>query len=262
MVLLVNGYYAPAMLSLCVCAMCWFYRSSPTFKFSIFTLVVSFVVVALILYGLVPGFIEVAGYFEIFCVNTLGFSYNIGVLVYAVILLGVLVWCISSLYRQKSKWQIQLSFVLSVVLSGIPFIGSSLLIPFVLTAALVAYIYLAKRLSVRFLTLTALSILVIFIGYTSYTLLLIRASAQPPMNQNAPDNVFTLSSYLNREQYGDTPLLFGQSFASTPEYTIVFNEEGQPMQEPPQRCRQGAVWQGGENRAGSARPLRGALSRK
>lgn len=231
MVLLVNGYYAPAMLSLCVCAMCWFYRSSPTFKFSIFTLVVSFVVVALILYGLVPGFIEVAGYFEIFCVNTLGFSYNIGVLVYAVILLGVLVWCISSLYRQKSKWQIQLSFVLSVVLSGIPFIGSSLLIPFVLTAALVAYIYLAKRMSVRFLTLTALSILVIFIGYTSYTLLLIRASAQPPMNQNAPDNVFTLSSYLNREQYGDTPLLFGQSFASTPEYTIVFNEEGQPMQE-------------------------------
>lgn len=230
-VLLVNGYYPAALLALCVCAMCWFYRNSPTFKFSLFSLFLSMVVVGLILYGLVPGFIEISQYFEIFCVNTLGFSYNIGVLIYAVILIGVLVWCIRSLYRQESKLQIQISFVLSVVLSGIPFIGSSLLIPFVLTAALVAYIFLAKRLSVRFLTLTALSILVIFIGYTSYTLLLIRASANPPMNQNAPDNVFTLSSYLNREQYGDNPLFYGPSFASTPEYTIIYDGTGQPMQE-------------------------------
>ncbi|MDE6199299.1 MAG: DUF2723 domain-containing protein, partial [Muribaculaceae bacterium] len=230
-VLLVNGYYAAALLALCVCAMCWFYRQSITFKFSLFSLFLSFVVVGLILYGLVPGFIEISQYFELFCVNTLGLGYNIGVLVYAVILLVVLVWCISSLYRQKSKLQIQISFVLSVVLSGIPFIGSSLLIPLVLTAALVAYIFLVRKLSVRFLTLTALSILVIFIGYTSYTLLLIRASANPPMNQNAPDNVFTLSSYLNREQYGETPLFSGPSFASVPEYTIVYNEKGQPMQE-------------------------------
>ncbi|MDE5659143.1 MAG: DUF2723 domain-containing protein, partial [Muribaculaceae bacterium] len=230
-VLLVNGYYAASLLALCVCAMCWFYRQSPTFRFSLLSLFLSFVVVALILYGLVPGFIEIAQYFELFCVNTLHLGYNVGVLVYAVILLGVLIWCISSLYRQKSRRQIQISFALSVVLSGIPFIGSSLLIPFVLTAALVAYLFMARRLSVRFLTITALSILVIFIGYTSYTLLLIRASANPPMNQNAPDNVFTLSSYLNREQYGDTPLFFGPSFASTPEYTILYNENGQPMQE-------------------------------
>ncbi|MDE6317753.1 MAG: DUF2723 domain-containing protein [Muribaculaceae bacterium] len=229
--LLVNGYFAPALLALCVCSMCWFYRKSVMFKYSILTLVLSFVVVALILYGLVPGFIEIAQYFEIFCVNTLGMSYNIGVLLYAVILLGVLIWCISSLYRQKSRRQIQWSFVLSVVLSGIPFIGSSVLIPVVLTAALIAYIFLAKRLSVRFLTLTALSIFVIFIGYTSYTLLLIRASAQPPMNQNAPDNVFTLSSYLNREQYGDTPLFYGPAFSSSPEYTIIYDENGTPMQE-------------------------------
>lgn len=225
-VLLVNGYYAPALLALCVASMCWFYRNSPTFKFSIFALTLSFIVVGLILYGLVPGFIEIAQYFELFFVNTLGLSYNIGVLFYAMLLIATLIWCIRSLYRQKSVWQIRISFILSVILSGIPFIGSSVAVPVILILALIAYMIFAKRLSVRFLTLTALSILVIFIGYTSYTLLLIRASANPPMNQNAPDNVFTLSSYLNREQYGETPLFKGQSFTSTPEYTLIETDEG------------------------------------
>ncbi len=72
----------------------------------------------------------------------------------------------------------------------------------------------------RILTLCALSVLVIFVGYSSYALLLIRSHANPPMNQNAPDNVFSLSSYLNREQYGDTPLFYGPSFKSTVLYQV------------------------------------------
>lgn len=189
-------------------------------KKSLLALAVSFVVVALILYGLVPGFIENAQYFELFFVNVLGMNYNTGVLVYAVILIGVLIWCIRSLYAQKSLLQIRLSFILSVILSGIPFIGSSLIIPVLIIAGLTAYMFLAKRLSVRILNLSALSILVIFIGYSSYALLLIRSHANPPMNQNAPDNVFALGSYLNREQYGDTPLLYGPSFASRPKAKV------------------------------------------
>ena len=70
------------------------------------------------------------------------------------------------------------------------------------------------------LTLVALGILVIFVGYSSYALLLIRSHANPPMNQNAPDNVFALSSYLNREQYGDTPLFYGPTFKSTVQYKV------------------------------------------
>lgn len=72
----------------------------------------------------------------------------------------------------------------------------------------------------RILTLCALSVLVIFVGYSSYALLLIRSHANPPMNQNAPDNVFSLSSYLNREQYGDRPLFYGPSFKSTVLYQV------------------------------------------
>ncbi len=54
-----------------------------------------------------------------------------------------------------------------------------------------------------------LSLTVIIIGYSSYALIVIRSLAGPPMNENRPDNVFTLLSYLNREQYGDRPLVRG-----------------------------------------------------
>ncbi len=170
---------------------------------SLAALGVSAVIVALILYGLVPGFIEIAQYFELFFVNTCGLSYNMGVLIYAMLFVAVMLWCIKALYKQDNTTTIRVSFLLAMILSGIPFIGSSMWIPAVIIAALAVYLFAAKKLPVRILTLCALSVLVIFVGYSSYALLLIRSHANPPMNQNAPDNVFSLSSYLNREQYGD-----------------------------------------------------------
>lgn len=60
---------------------------------------------------------------------------------------------------------------------------------------------------------TALTIvMVILIGYSSFALIIIRSNANTPMNQNQPDNVFSLLSYLNRDQYGNRPLVYGQYF--------------------------------------------------
>ncbi|MDE5423505.1 DUF2723 domain-containing protein [Ancylomarina sp. DW003] len=53
---------------------------------------------------------------------------------------------------------------------------------------------------------------VILIGYSSYSLIMIRAAASPALNQNNPEDVFSLLSYLNREQYGSNPLIYGQYF--------------------------------------------------
>jgi hypothetical protein len=131
-----------------------------------------------------------------------------------------MLWCIKALYKQDNTTTIRVSFLLAMILSGIPFIGSSMWIPAVIIAALAVYLFAAKKLPVRILTLCALSVLVIFVGYSSYALLLIRSHANPPMNQNAPDNVFSLSSYLNREQYGDRPLFYGPSFKSTVLYQV------------------------------------------
>lgn len=202
-----------------------YYRkfSNTTASGSLLALCISAVIVALILFGLVPGFIEIAQYFELFFVNTCGLSYNMGVLIYAILFVAVMLWSVSALYKQKNAMEIRISFLLAIVLSGIPFIGSSMWIPAILIAALAIYLFAARKLPVRILTLCALSVLVIFIGYSSYALLLIRSHANPPMNQNAPDNVFALSSYLNREQYGETPLLYGPSFKSTVLYQVDRN---------------------------------------
>lgn len=203
----------------------FYYRKfkNTTAKGSLLALLVSFVIVGLILYGLVPGFIEMAQYSELFFVNVLHMGYNSGALIYAIITLAVMIWTVVELYRQKNAVLIKLSFFLTVFLSGIPFIGDNWLTPLVLSGALLYYLFARiKKVPVRVFNVIVLSILSIFIGYSSYALLLIRSSANTPMNQNAPNNVFALSSYLNREQYGDRPLFYGNTFNSG----IVYEVDG------------------------------------
>lgn len=207
-----------------------YYKKSKnsTAKGSLLALFGSFVIVALVLYGLVPGFIKVAQVFERLCVNSLGMSFNNGVIIYVAATVGAFIWTIYNLYHYKSiaGWITKFSFILSTMLSGILFIGDSWLIPTVLIAALIVYLLYVKRLPLRLMTLTAISILVIFAGYSSYALLLIRSSAHTPMNQNAPDNVFALASYLNREQYGERPLVYGETFFSPYAKVLVQDANG------------------------------------
>lgn len=197
-------------------------------KKSLIALLISFAIVVLVLYGLVPGFIKVAGWFELMCVNSLGMSFNSGTLIYTVLTVGVFVWALWELWRQRSAAMMRVSFMVAVLLSGMLFIGSSVWPGIVLMAALAWLIFFrfSKALPVRWLNLVMWSICVIFVGYSSYALILIRSNAATPMNQNAPDNVFDLSSYLNREQYGQTPLLYGQTFNSSPQQMTVTTPGG------------------------------------
>jgi len=207
-------------------------------KGSVIALLVSFVIVALILYGLVPGFVKVAQWFELLFVNSFGASYNMGVLFYAILLVAVFVWAITALQRQKSAMSIKISSFLAIVLSGMPFIGNWV-VGAILILALAGYlIFACPKIPVRVFNVVILSVFLIFVGYSSYALLLIRSHANTPMNQNAPDNVFALGSYLNREQYGDRPLFRGAVFAEElatieyPEgsgnYYVQVDEYGRP----------------------------------
>ncbi|MFI3299293.1 MAG: DUF2723 domain-containing protein [Rikenellaceae bacterium] len=62
-----------------------------------------------------------------------------------------------------------------------------------------------------------ISAMMVVIGFSTYGVVLIRSSVNPSMNSNQPDNPYALLSFLNREQYGSRPLIWGQSYASTPE---------------------------------------------
>ncbi len=194
----------------------FYYRKwkAPTAKGSLITLGLSALIVGAILYGLVPGFVKVAQWFELLCVNGLGMGYNMGVLVYGIIVVAAFIWAIYSINAQRSAGAIKWSFFICIVLSGMLFIGHGALLGATLTVALGCWLlFFCPQVPVRIFNLIALSIFVIFVGYSSYALLLVRASANTPMNQNAPDNVFALASYLNREQYGERPLFKGTAFA-------------------------------------------------
>ncbi|WP_442590125.1 glycosyltransferase family 117 protein [Pedobacter sp. AW31-3R] len=66
----------------------------------------------------------------------------------------------------------------------------------------------------KFLNLALLSTVLIIFGYCSFAMIIIRAKAKPNLNNSNPDNAFSFLSYLNREQYGDRPLLFGPNYNS------------------------------------------------
>lgn len=206
---------------------------------SLIALVLSFVIVGLVLFGLVPGFIKMAQRFELFFVNGLHMSFNSGALAYAFVTAAVFIWAIFAIRSQRSALMIKISFFLAVLLSGMLFVGSGWWIGWVLMAGLAASLFsnLYNKISLRVLNVVMWSIAVIFVGYSSYALILIRSSADTPMNQNSPDNVFDLATYLNREQYGENPLLYGETInsgqykrvKSTTTDTVTYYEDGSPV---------------------------------
>ena len=229
------GVHLLNLLCIPAIALVFYYRQcrsegkDSTLKGSLITLLVSFVIVGLILYGLEPGFVEWGQKFDLFFVNTLGMSFNSGVFAYAIVLIAVLAWALFELYRNKSVMLIKISFALSILLSGMLFIGDSMLIPLVLLVALCVYLFkFCKHIPVRVFTNIVACILVIFIGFSSYALILIRSSQNTPLDENSPNNTYSLAKYLSREQYGETPLLYGRTLYSDIMYKVGPNGTMQP----------------------------------
>lgn len=181
---------------------------------SLLALLVSFVIIALILFGLVPGFVKVAGWFELLCVNTLNMPYNTGVVIYFFLTLGVIAWSIYETFTRKNMVRSRILFIVSIVLTGMLFITDNIIIGLVLCAVLATVVMRMKQISFKLMNTILAALVVILIGYSSYALILIRSAANTPMDQNSPEDIFTLASYLNREQYGETPLLYGQTYVS------------------------------------------------
>ena len=191
-------------------------------KGSLLALAVSFVLVFIILYGIVPGLVKVGGWFELLFVNTLHMPYNTGALLYMFLLIAVVIWGIYESYACKSRQRMGISFIASVAMLGIPFYGyGAMCVVGGIVILTILWILLFKVKKVReynqlprALNTTLLCFLMLMIGYSSYALVVIRSTANPPMDQGSPEDVFSLSEYLNRDQYGSTPLFYGPAYTS------------------------------------------------
>ena len=219
------GVHLLNLLCLPAIVLVYYYRRFPqaNLKGSLIALLISFALVAVVLYGVVPGIITVGGWFELLFVNSLGMPFNTGLYVYILLLAGVVIWAIYETQNATEKnWKRQnLAFLLSVALLGIPFYGygwSAVVIGIVVLAVL--WFVLHRRVekqplvSPRLKNTALLCMLMLMIGYSTYAVIVIRSDANPPMDQNSPEDIFTLGDYLGRDQYGQRPLFYGQAYTS------------------------------------------------
>jgi len=142
-------------------------------------LLVSILLLAFVMYGIIPWIVKLAGNFELFFVNTLRFPFNSGTLVYFVLLIGGIIW---GLHFTRKRRKVILNTII-------------------------------------------LCVTFILIGYSSFFLLIIRSNAGTPINENEPKDAIGLLAYLNREQYGDWPLLYGQYYNAP----VVEHKNGNPV---------------------------------
>ena len=181
-----------------ICFVVYFKRYNPSLKGIIYTALISMAILGIIQGGIIPGVVSLAGKFELLFVNDFGLPFNTGTVVYALIVIGLIVY-------------------------GLRY---------------------TRRKNLPTLNTAILAITVIILGYSTFAVIVIRSSANPPLDENNPENVFTLLSYLNREQYGDRPLIYGQYWNSptdaenprsdgNPVYTkayVVVNKTGRTVQ--------------------------------
>ena len=221
------GVHLLNLLCLPAIVLVYYFKKVPqaTAKGSLLALIGSGVLVAVVLYGIVPGIVKVGGWFELLFVNSWGMPFNTGVIVYILCLAAALIWGIYESYTERSVQRMALSFVLAIAMLGIPFYGhgaTSVGIGIVVIAALALYLWpsvqqklkASWRVTARTLNTALLCTLLIVVGYSSYALIVIRSTANSPMDQNSPEDIFTLGEYLGREQYGTRPLFYGPAFSS------------------------------------------------
>ncbi|MBR3857626.1 MAG: DUF2723 domain-containing protein [Bacteroidaceae bacterium] len=238
------GVHLLNLLCLPALVLIFYYRKvkNATMKGAMLSLVGSGVLIAAVLYGIVPGIVKVGGWFELLFVNKLSMPFNTGVIVYIALLVGIVLWSIWETIKQKSRIRMIVSYLLSVGMLGIPFYGygwKSIVCGVIVLALLYVALGWKKEgkplVSARLMNTSLLCMLMIMIGYSSYAVIVIRSSANTPMDQNSPEDIFTLGTYLSREQYGDRPLLYGPAYTSQvllkPDgnYCVPVSKQGAPV---------------------------------
>ena len=238
------GVHLLNLLCLPALVLIYYYRktANATARGSLIALAGSAVLVAAVLYGIVPGIVKVGGWFELLFVNKLNCPFNTGLIIYIFLLIAVVLWSIWETTVQRNRTRMNVSYLVSVGMLGIPFYSyglTSIVVGIIVLAVLLVLRRLQRNggywIKARVMNTSLLCMLMIMVGYSSYAVIVIRSTANTPMDQNSPEDIFTLGRYLSREQYGDRPLFYGQAYTSQValkpdgQYCVPVSKQGAPV---------------------------------
>ncbi len=192
----------------------------------IISLLVSFVILAGIMFGIIPETISLFAKTELIFVNTFGLPFNTGTVFFFLLIVSLLILAIFHTSNPTKKLN-TIIIILGAIL-GILFIlesdgAASLFFRVIILAAIVTFFYYSRKRKAMQQSVL-LGIVFILIGYSSFVMLVIRSNADTPINENSPKDAISLLSYLNREQYGTWPIINGQYYNAP----VVERKDGNP----------------------------------
>ncbi len=169
----------------------------------------SMALLALLMWGIMPGIVTISSKFDLFFVNTLHLPSNSGMVVHVVILAIFFILAVRSSFRSGNSSKNAVLAIAALFFTGIWVVSGSSVFN-ILMLIIIGGItwYLANRNRVALNTMLT-AVMVILIGYSATAIIVIRSSADTPLNENNPSNPFNLLYFLNREQYGQRPLFKG-----------------------------------------------------
>jgi hypothetical protein len=203
----------------------YFRKFEFSWKGFILSIITSFILLALLMWGIIPGLIKISSRLDLFFVNAIKLPPNSGMIIHVVLLTFFFIIGIRLSHKSGNDIISGLVSIIALFLTGIWLVSGSSLINFLILitiAGVVVYLTISNRVALNTM-MTA--IMVILIGYSSSAIIVIRASANTPLNENNPSDPFNLLYYFNREQYGQRPLFWGAYYnAPPPDY-----KEGKPV---------------------------------
>jgi hypothetical protein len=190
----------------------YFRRHDFTWKGLAISIGISLVLLALLLFGIMPGVVTISSKLDLLFVNTLGLPPNSGMIFHFILMTVLFIVAVRSTYTSTDKVRNAAFAFGAFLLTGIWVISGSTTLNLLVLAAVAGFTWYIAGKSRVVLNTALTAIMVIMIGYSSNAIIVMRATANTPLNENQPENPFSLLYFLNREQYGERPLFRGPFF--------------------------------------------------
>jgi hypothetical protein len=202
----------------------YFKKFEFSWKGFMISLAISFIILALLMWGIIPGMVTISSKFDLFFVNKLSLPPNSGMIFHSILLIVLLIIAIRFSLNSDNNLKNSIAAIAALFFTGIWVVSGSGFINLLVLLAISGIVwYITSRNRVILNTMLT-AVIVILIGYSSTAIIVIRASAGTPLNENNPSNPFNLLYYLNREQYGQRPLIRGPYYNAP----VLDYKEGKP----------------------------------